>query len=180
MKDLELLKEDFKRLTKKVEFSTVKSNVYEVTVSWHDGDDNMDYIDKVVDFKKNIYEDDFLLQIILSYLNQSIEDNKFFTEFDGEDIPIYGNRVAHNYDIHELWTIIEDYDLYTTNGESVIEVSVKYFDEWSKCYQIELPKIEDLFENADELIKTINSIIGTKYNLEEYADDEECDENENS
>lgn len=134
-----------------------KSSTYEVVIEC-DANDG-DYITDSFTMKKDDYENDILLQLVIAYVSSS---GKKFRENIWE--ASYGNHIWENKDLPWLKNYVSDKNLLIYCGaiddrcHSIVDIEVSYFDENGIEYNVELPDLDTYFDTKKEMIDYLNNL----------------------
>lgn len=134
-----------------------KSSTYEIVIECDVNDG--DYITDSFIMKKDDYETDILLQLVMSYVSSS------GSKFQGNIWEAsYGHHIWENKDLPWLYNYVSDKNLLIYCGavddrcHSIIDIGISYFDENGVEYSVELPDLDNYFDTKEEMIDYLNNL----------------------
>ena len=152
-------------ILKKAKYSIVPNNreLYVVYVEC-DANDG-DYMRDTIEFDKESFEEDELLLLVLSYVS------KYSGRFSekGWNSAGYGHHVDENKDFPWLSEYLSENDILIFAGmcdimcHSVSQIRIEYYDNDGRKNKVELPDVDNLFENKQEFVDYLNSLYKLYY-----------------
>lgn len=152
-------------ILEKAKYSIVPNNrelyVVYVECDANDGDHMRD----TIEFDKESFEEDELLLLVLSYVS------KYTGRFSEKEWSSagYGHYVDENKDFPWLAEYLSDNDILIFAGmcdtmcHSVSKISIEYYDNDGRKNKVELPDVDNLFENKREFVDYLNSLYKLYY-----------------
>ena len=141
-------------ILKKAKYSIVPNNreLYVVYVEC-DANDG-DYMRDTIEFDKESFEEDELLLLVLSYVS------KYSGRFSekGWNSAGYGKYVDENTDFPWLSEYLSENDILIFAG-----MCIEYYDSDGIKNKVELPDVDNLFENKREFVDYLNSLYKLYY-----------------
>lgn len=146
-------------ILKKAKYSIVPNNreLYVVYVEC-DANDG-DYMRDTIEFDKESFEEDELLLLVLSYVSKR----------SGRFSAGYGKYVGENTDFPWLSEYLSENDILIFAGmcdtmcHSVSQIRIEYYDSDGIKNKVELPDVDNLFENKREFVDYLNSLYKLYY-----------------
>ena len=152
-------------ILKKAKYSIVPNNreLYVVYVEC-DANDG-DYMRDTIEFDKESFEEDELLLLVLSYVS------KYSGRFSekGWNSAGYGKYVDENTDFPWLSEYLSENDILIFAGmcdimcHSVSQIRIEYYDNDGRKNKVELPDVDNLFEDKREFVDYLNSLYRLYY-----------------
>lgn len=141
-------------------------NVYCVDVEC-DANDG-DYMNSGVFYGREEFRGNELLMLVLSYV--SVYTGRFIDESeDSWRNGYYGHYVAENEDFPWLDTYLSEENLLCFAGmidapcHSISNVEITYYDSSGSTSLVELPSVDDLFEDKEEFVQYLNELYKNEY-----------------
>ena len=157
-------------ILKKAKFSTIASDkeLYIIYVECDACD--ADYMKDTLKVSKSDFEEDELFLLVLSYISKS--SGKFTEKWYAS----YGQNVQDNMDFPWLGNYLSREGILIYIGmddtlcHSINSINIVYYDENGKPNKVELPDIDNLFEDKKEFIDYLNKL----YEPYEESNKEAC------
>lgn len=149
-------------ILKKAKFSIITNSreVYVVNIKC-DANDG-DYMRDSLKFDKTSFEKDELLLLVLSYVSK--RSGKFSEGERPYYSSYYGYYVMENLDFPWLFEYLSKNNILIFAGmcdyfcHSISSINIIYYDEEGVANKVELPDVDDLFENKEEFINYLNNL----------------------
>lgn len=152
-------------ILKKAKYSIVPNN-RELYVVYVECDANEgDYMRDTIEFDKESFEEDELLLLVLSYVS------KYSGRFSEKrwNSAGYGHHVDKNKDFPWLLEYLSENDIMIFAGmcdtmcHSVSQIRIEYYDNDGRKNKVELPDVDNLFEDKREFVDYLNSLYKLYY-----------------
>lgn len=145
----------------KAKFSTIPNNkeVYLVYVEC-DANDGY-YMRDTLEVDKNSFEEDELFLLVLSYVSKYSGKFSYKEDWDGG---YYGHHVDENKDFSWLSDYLSEKGILIFAGmcdmpcHSVSSIDIVYYDNNGIANKVELPDVDDLFEDKKEFVDYLNKL----------------------